>query len=128
MRLNHDLAREILQKIGELPFDGNFHEIQIEGHSGEEITYHVMQLANAGLIEAVDLSTFDGICWRPKHLTYAGEEFLAAAESNAVWDKAKSIGGPETRIACCDEDADPRSPLISCRRAHATICGKAGLS
>jgi hypothetical protein len=91
MRLNHDLAREILQKIGELPFDGNFYEIQIEGHSEEEITYHVMQLANAGLIEAVDLSSFDGICWRPKHLTYAGEEFLAAAESNAVWEKAKSI-------------------------------------
>jgi|SRR5208282_691155 len=91
MRLNHDLVREILQKIGELPFDGGFHDIQIEGRSEEEISYHVMQLANGGLIEAVDLSSMDGVCWQPKHLTYAGEEFLAAAESNEVWEKAKSI-------------------------------------
>ncbi len=91
MRLDHDLVRDMLQKIGEMPFDGAFHEIQIEGHTEEEISYHVMQLANAGLIEAVDLSSMDGVCWRPRHLTYAGEEFLAAAESNAVWEKAKSI-------------------------------------
>src|SRR5258708_21668314 len=91
MRLNHELVREILQKIGDLPFDGGFHDIRIEGQSDEEISYHVMQLANAGLIEAANLSSFDGVCWRPKHLTYAGEEFLSAAESNAVWEKAKSI-------------------------------------
>lgn len=91
MRLNPDLVRDILQKIGELPFDGAFHEVHVEGHTEEEISYHVMQLANAGLIEAVNLSTMDGVCWQPKHLTYAGEEFLSAAESSAVWEKAKSI-------------------------------------
>jgi hypothetical protein len=91
MRLNHDFARAIMQKIGELPFDGSFHEIDMEDHTEEEISYHVMQLASAGLIEALNLSSNDGVCWRPKHLTYAGEEFLSAAESNAVWEKAKSM-------------------------------------
>jgi uncharacterized protein DUF2513 len=85
-------VREILRRIGELPFDGGFHEIRVEGHGEEEITYHVMQLANAGLIQAVDLSSMDDVCWRPKHLTYAGEEFLLAAESDTVWKNAKGIG------------------------------------
>lgn len=91
MRLNPDLARDLLHKIGELPFDGAFHDVQVEGHSEEEISYHVMQLADAGLIAAEDLSSHDGVCWRPKHLTYAGEEFLAASESPAVWEKAKTM-------------------------------------
>jgi hypothetical protein len=50
-----------------------------------------MLLHQAGLIEAIDLSSLDSVCWRPKHLTYAGEEFLAAFESDSVWSKAKSI-------------------------------------
>jgi hypothetical protein len=91
MRLDHDLVRTLLQKIGELPFDGRFHDVSVAGRSGEEISYHVMLLHQAGLIEAIDLGSHDGVCWRPKHLTYAGNEFLAAAESDTVWNKAKSI-------------------------------------
>jgi uncharacterized protein DUF2513 len=91
MRLDHDVVRTLLQKIADLPFDGRFDDVQIEGHSGEEISYHVMLLHQAGLIEAIDLGSHDGVCWRPKHLTYPGNEFLAAAESDTVWNKAKSF-------------------------------------
>jgi hypothetical protein len=91
MRLDHDLVRTLLKKIGDLPFDGCFHDVSVEGRSGEEISYHIMLLHEAGLIEAIDLGSNDGVCWRPKHLTYAGNEFLAAAESDTVWNKAKSI-------------------------------------
>jgi hypothetical protein len=91
MRLDHDLARTLLQKIGELPFDGCFHDVSVEGRSGEEISYHIMLLQEAGLIEAIDVGSHDGVCWRAKHLTYAGNEFLSAAESDTVWNKAKSI-------------------------------------
>ncbi len=97
MRLDHDFARAILQKIGELPFDGGFHAVQIEGHSEEKISYHIMLLQEAGLIEATDVSSHDGVCWRPKYLTYAGNEFLAAAESDTVWNKAKSIVWTSTK-------------------------------
>lgn len=91
MRLDYDLARTLLKKIGDLPFDGGFHDVQVEGHSGEEISYHIMLLDQAGLIEAVDLGSQDGVCWRPKQLTYAGNEFLSAAESDTVWNKAKAL-------------------------------------
>ena len=91
MRLDHDLARTLLQRIGELPFDGRFHDVSVEGHSGEEISYHVMLLKEAGLIEAIDVGSHAGVCWRPKCLAYAGNEFLSAAESDTVWNNAKSI-------------------------------------
>lgn len=97
MRLDHDLVRTLMQRIGDLPFDGALHDVQVEGRSREEVSYHIMLLHQAGLIEAIDLSTFDGVCWRPKYLTYAGNEFLAAAESDTVWNKAKSIVSISTK-------------------------------
>ena len=36
---------------------------------GEEISYHIMLLHQAGLIEAIDLGSHNGVCRRPKHLT-----------------------------------------------------------
>jgi hypothetical protein len=56
----------------------------------DEITYHVMLLHEAGFIEAQDLSTLQGICWKPTRLTYSGHQFLDAARSDTVWQKAKS--------------------------------------
>ncbi len=51
MKRDMDLVREILLKVEELPFDGRFHEVKIEGRSDEEINYHVMLLAEADFIE-----------------------------------------------------------------------------
>ena len=48
------------------------------------------------MIEAVDLSTMGGICWKPKRLTYAGHQFLDAARSDTVWQKAKSLVAKST--------------------------------
>ena len=81
MHRDMDLIREILLKIEELPYDGGFRPIEIEGRASYEIAYHVMILAEARLIEAQNVTTHDGIDWRPKRLTYAGHEFLDAAKS-----------------------------------------------
>ena len=97
MRLDHDFARTLLQRIGDLPFDGTFHNVEVEGHSEEETSYHIMLLHQAGLIEATETSSLDGVCWSPKYLTYPGNEFLAAAESDTVWNKAKVIVRTSTK-------------------------------
>lgn len=89
MKRDMDLIREVLLKVEELPFDGGFHEITVEGRTDDEVTYHVMLLHEAGFIEAQDLTTMDCICWKPKRLTYSGHEFLDAARSDTVWQKAK---------------------------------------
>src|ERR1017187_824900 len=90
MKLDTDLARQILVKVEEFPFDGSFHDVEIEGRTENEISYHVMLLHEAGLIEALDLSTLSGVCWKPTRLTYDGHQFLDAARSYTVWQKAKS--------------------------------------
>jgi hypothetical protein len=90
MKRDMDLVREILLKVEEVPFDGRFHDIAVEGRSMDEITYHVMLLQEAGFIEAMDLSSLSGICWKPTRLTYSGHEFLDAARSDTVWQKAKA--------------------------------------
>jgi hypothetical protein len=91
MKLDVDLVRQILEKVEEFPLNGGFHDVVIEGRSEEEITFHVMLLDEAGFIEAEDLTTFDSVCWKPKRLTYSGHEFLNAARSDTVWQKAKAV-------------------------------------
>jgi hypothetical protein len=39
----------------------------------------------------IRVGSHDSVCWRPKYLTHAGNEFLSAAESDTVWNNAKSI-------------------------------------
>ena len=89
MRRDMDLVRQILLKMEAMPTSGGWHDIHIEGHSEEEIVYHVQLMHEAGLIEAIDLSSHDGIAWRPKRITYVGHEFLDAARNDGVWNKAK---------------------------------------
>lgn len=76
MKRDMDLVREILMKIEDLPHTCGFHTIAVEGRHKGEISYHVLLLHEAGLIEAQNLTSQDGVDWKPKRLTYAGHEFL----------------------------------------------------
>lgn len=89
MKRDWDLMRQILFEVEKWPFTGGFDTITIPNHSEPEISYHVSLLADAGLIEAIDVSSHDGVAWRPKHLTYAGHEFLDAARQDTTWNSAK---------------------------------------
>ncbi|SRR5258708_11911194 len=90
MKRDMDLVREILLKVEDLPFDGQFHDVLVDGRLDEEINYHTMLLHEAGFIQAMDLTTLDCICWKAMRLTYSGHEFLDAARSDTVWTKAKA--------------------------------------
>ena len=91
MKRDMDLIRAILIEVEKLPPDLGFHDISVQGHTEEEVTFHVRLADEAGLIEAEDLSSHDGVCWKPKRLTYEGHEFLDAARSDTVWEKAKKM-------------------------------------
>src|SRR4051794_15365311 len=89
-----DLARRILQEVeafpGPIVHPNN--QIAIDGHTAEEISYHVMLLNEAGLLDAYDLSRAGVLCdWKPTRLTWAGHEFLDASREPSRWDKAKAI-------------------------------------
>ena len=90
MKRDMDLIRAILLNVEQQGPPEGWCDVQLPGHTEEKISYHVMLLRDAGLIEAVDLSSHDGICWRPKRLTYEGHEFLDAARNDTFWTKAKA--------------------------------------
>lgn len=91
MKRDMDLVRLILLEI-EHSSDGaqlqmNF---DIPDYTPEIVSYHLMILHDAGLIEASDLSTMGrGLFWCPKRLTWSGHEFLDAARNDSIWKKAK---------------------------------------
>jgi len=64
--------------------------IDAEGYSPEEISYHVMLLHQAGFVPANDMSSFQGMVWLPKSLTWSGHEFLDATRSSKVWSQVKA--------------------------------------
>src|ERR1035438_9516409 len=73
MKRDMDLIRAILLDVEQQGPPEGWCDVQLRGHSEEEISYHVMLLRDAGLVEAVKLSTQHGVCWRPKRLTYEGD-------------------------------------------------------
>ena len=95
MKRDMALVREILLKVEALPFHGRFHDVEIKGHSDEDINYHIMLLDEAGFIEAEDLTNTSGVCWKPKRLTYHGHESLDAARSDTA--ESESCGAEEYR-------------------------------
>jgi hypothetical protein len=89
MKRDLDLVRKILFETERKPSPRGLVNLQIPGYSEEEVSYHVKLLADAGLIEAQDLSTMHGFSWQPKALTWEGHEFLDAARNDTVWNRTK---------------------------------------
>lgn len=50
-----------------------------------------MLLDEAGLIEAIDLSSRNGPAWLPQRLTWAGHEFIEASRDESRWHKALNL-------------------------------------
>ena len=58
---------------------------KVEGYNELQISYHVMLMADAGLIKATDRSAIGVFRWSASHLTWAGHELLDAARHDDVW-------------------------------------------
>lgn len=93
MKRDMDLARSILLELEEHPHVSTWKsDLTVEGHSPDEVSYHVKILSQAGLIEATTMANppHDSI-WIPISLTWDGHEFLDAAKDDTRWNKAKSL-------------------------------------
>ena len=87
MKRDMDLIRKILLKMEEAPDSYEGREIVIEGHSQQEISFHLMLLDEAGLVKATDLSSTRDCNWLPERLTDVGYDFLAAARNEEAWQR-----------------------------------------
>lgn len=90
-----DLARRILQAIESSEEDPRSRiELDfVDEYPKNLVSYHVVLLADEGLIEAQDLMTAgeDEYCWLPKRLTASGHDFLDAARQEENWTEGKRL-------------------------------------
>ncbi len=100
MRRNFDLIRAIALKVeesSESPL--GWIELEIDGFSDEEVSYHVMLMDEAGILVGQNLSSGE-LCWRPKRLTWVGHEFVEAARDDKLWKQALTkIGGAVSGVS-----------------------------
>lgn len=92
MQRDMDLARKILLAVEEADADPRgWVNISVPGYEKQAIYYHIMLLDEAGLLEGQDLCSLgpNGFEWAAKRLTWRGHDFLDAARSDTVWQRAK---------------------------------------
>jgi len=94
MRRDPELFRQILLAIEESETDpDDSFAVQIDGRTERETSYHIMLLAEAGYVLAVDLSCMAGdLEWEAQRLTFAGHEFLDVIRDGEVWRRTKEAG------------------------------------
>ena len=94
MKRDMDLARKILKIVEDDSNPNRFTSLtplEEEGYNCEQIAYHVRLLAEAGLVEAIDTSTLQGMSYEVRNLTWQGHDFLDASRDDTIWKKAKEI-------------------------------------
>ena len=92
MKRDMDLIRAILQKVELCDDPWGLHEtLDVEGHTQNQVSYHIKLLHEAGLLVAREVSEMgtDGFRWWPGSLTWAGQDFLDAVKDDSLWRKAK---------------------------------------
>lgn len=88
MQRDLNLIRSILLKLEEHDDPLDWAAIEVDGFSELQVSYHIMLLDQAGLIDATDCSSNDGLHWEAKSLTWTGHEFLDAARNSSIWNRA----------------------------------------
>jgi Hypothetical protein (DUF2513) len=91
MKRDMELVRKVLAATEEHAKGTGWVKLEIEGHSAEEVSYHVKLLTEARMLTAENLTSHAGFCWMPKSLTWAGHEFLDAVRNETVWSKTKAV-------------------------------------
>ncbi|QOZ66816.1 MULTISPECIES: DUF2513 domain-containing protein [Bradyrhizobium] len=101
MKLEVDLVRQLLLHIEEhatRPIS-DLDSIKIDGWTEDQIGYHVVQLKDAGFIEASISSVPDNenpdlvhVIYSVRRLTYKGHEFVETVRDDTIWRKVKKKG------------------------------------
>lgn len=93
MKRDMDFVRKLLIAVREADEYPNADALDLEGRDDEnfdaKLAYHTKILAQAGYLEAIDMSSLAGSEWRIVNLTWKGQEFLESIENETVWNKTK---------------------------------------
>jgi DNA-binding transcriptional ArsR family regulator len=91
MKRDMDLIRELLLKLEDGHLDGNLYSVKpdglgIEGRSYDELSYHLMQLIDAGLLDGERELSGQFVV---RNITWKGHEFLDSIRDPKIWAKTK---------------------------------------
>lgn len=86
MKRDMELVRKIL-----LAIEKEGEAAEVDGYEEEIIQSHVGLLRQAGLVNAIDASSFDGEAYIVRGLTWEGHDFIESARNETVWRKAMQI-------------------------------------
>lgn len=89
MKLDKDLVRDVLLALEAHDKPDCWLAIELPGKSDVEVSYHVMLLAEAGMLKAHNVGSDDGFGWAPTRLTYRGHEFLETVRDPEIWRRTK---------------------------------------
>lgn len=89
-KLDPELMRQILIAAEQYPPEITIGEIEVEGHDPLMVSYHIKMLDEAGLVTGMDISTFGGLHWWVKSLTYNGHRLLDGIRNESAWANVKA--------------------------------------
>lgn len=90
MKRDFDLIRMILRDIEEIPPGKSTSGFTYDDVDNETILAHVVLLHKAGLIDATVSQPLSGVPRvSVRGLTWEGHDFLAVANNDTIWEKAK---------------------------------------
>jgi len=93
MKRDIELIRKILREVEKKQEPKGWINPEVDGYSEVEVSYHIKLLAEAGYLEAEDLSTKNSFEWVAKGLTPEGHHFLEGMENATLWSKMKKHFG-----------------------------------
>ena len=77
MKYDDNLVYEILLRLEQSSTPGSGDEIEIDGYSREEISYHIKKMHEQVLVEGKDVSSFGNLHWIAVDLTSMGHKKLS---------------------------------------------------
>ena len=90
MKRDLDLIRLILLEVEKNPDPQAWIDPELERYEPEQISYHIMLLDQAGLVEGWNRSAIGIFRWSVRNLTWRGHEVLEASRDQDVWQKTKN--------------------------------------
>ena len=100
MMRDMELVRQILLQVEANDDPQHMVDPVVEGRGEQEVSYHVMIMQQAGLLEGMDRSAIGIFRWSASRLTWAGHEFLDAAKNEERWKSCLAKAGGASAANC----------------------------
>jgi hypothetical protein len=93
VKLDPDLARDLLLKVDQAPPNHSAKDLQVEGRDKDEVFEHLELLHEAGLIEARIVKSGMGgarvLAVMVERMTWEGHDFLNKARQPSTWNEQR---------------------------------------